>query len=114
MNRVNSLVQPPMDGCVPVVILQILTKGTAYPFSERLHVSLPLAKPGIYTIWRQAEFLYVGIAGRFETVTRLGQRDGLWSDLARSAVHQPTWDDSCIRRLRLNSDETEWLSRLNA
>ncbi len=53
-----------MDGGVPVAIFRILTAGTAYPFSERLHESLPLAKPGIYTIWRQAEFLYVGIAGR--------------------------------------------------
>ncbi len=64
MNPVHSLVQPQMDGNVPVAILQILTIGTAYPFSERLHESLPLAKPGIYTIWREAEFMYVGIAGR--------------------------------------------------
>ncbi len=63
MSRVNSPVQPQMDGCVPVAILKILTTGTAYPFSERLHESLPLAKPGIYTIWRKSEFLYVGIAG---------------------------------------------------
>ncbi len=64
MDRVDSIAQPEMDGGVPVAIFRILTAGTAYPFSERLHESLPLAKPGIYTIWRQAEFLYVGIAGR--------------------------------------------------
>jgi hypothetical protein len=45
-------------------IFQKLTTGTSYPFSEGLHDDLPLANAGAYTIWRGAEFIYVGIAGR--------------------------------------------------
>ena len=47
MDPVHSLAQPQMDESVPASIFQILTKGTAYLISERLHQSLPLAKPGI-------------------------------------------------------------------
>jgi hypothetical protein len=45
-------------------ILEKLTTGTGYPFSEGLHAGIPLAKAGVYTIWRGSEFIYVGIAGR--------------------------------------------------
>jgi hypothetical protein len=45
-------------------ICQKLTTGTSYPSSEGLHDDLPLANAGAYTIWRGAEFIYVGIAGR--------------------------------------------------
>jgi len=41
-----------------------LITGPSYPFSQDLHESLPLATPGVYTIWKNAEFLYVGVAGR--------------------------------------------------
>ena len=34
MDRVHSLTQPQMDESVPAAIFQILTTGTAYPFSD--------------------------------------------------------------------------------
>lgn len=49
---------------IPPEILHCLTSGRSYPFSEGLHDDLPLAKAGVYTIWRGPEFIYVGIAGR--------------------------------------------------
>lgn len=41
-----------------------LIDGPLYPFSGGLCSSLPIAKPGVYTIWQNAQFLYAGIAGR--------------------------------------------------
>jgi len=41
-----------------------LIDGTRHAFSAGLCPSLPLARPGVYTIWKGAQFLYVGTAGR--------------------------------------------------
>lgn len=49
---------------IPEETYDALTTGTCYLFKDGLHVDLPLAKPGVYTIWRGSEFIYVGIAGR--------------------------------------------------
>ena len=43
--------------------LQNLICGPMFPFSRGLHETLPLAVHGVYTIWKQDDFLYVGIAG---------------------------------------------------
>lgn len=44
--------------------ISLLIDKAPYPFSGGLCSSLPLAKPGVYTIWKGAQFLYVGTAGR--------------------------------------------------
>ena len=49
---------------VPPDVYKTLTIGTSYPFSEGLHTDIPLARPGVYTIWHNSDFIYVGIAGR--------------------------------------------------
>jgi hypothetical protein len=56
-------VEDPKSAVCPQVF-QSLTSGTSYSFSEGLHTDLPFAKPGVYTIWRNVDFIYVGIAGR--------------------------------------------------
>lgn len=49
---------------IPPTLYEALTTGPAYSFRDALHDSLPVASIGVYTIWREPEFLYVGIAGR--------------------------------------------------
>jgi hypothetical protein len=44
--------------------IHTLISGPMFRFSDGLHPTLPLAANGVYTIWKQNEFLYVGIAGR--------------------------------------------------
>jgi hypothetical protein len=44
--------------------ISLLIGETSYPFSGGLCSGLPLAKPGVYTIWKGTQFLYVGTAGR--------------------------------------------------
>jgi hypothetical protein len=41
-----------------------LISGPLFSFSGGLHHTLPLAVHGVYTIWKNNQFLYVGIAGR--------------------------------------------------
>jgi hypothetical protein len=41
-----------------------LISGPMFSFSGGLHHTLPLAAHGVYTIWKDSQFLYVGIAGR--------------------------------------------------
>ena len=45
-------------------IIKSLTSGTLHHFCDGLHETLPIASPGVYTIWRGTQFIYVGIAGR--------------------------------------------------
>jgi uncharacterized protein (DUF779 family) len=45
-------------------IYDALVIGPAYTFTDGLHDDIPIAKPGVYTIWRGTEFVYVGVAGR--------------------------------------------------
>jgi len=45
-------------------IINSLISGPLFRFSDGLHASLPLASYGVYTIWKDAQFVYVGIAGR--------------------------------------------------
>jgi hypothetical protein len=41
-----------------------LISGPMFTFLDGLHHTLPLAAHGVYTIWKNRRFLYVGIAGR--------------------------------------------------
>ena len=60
MTEMNtSRVGEDLEKCV-----QALICGPMFPFSVGLHHSLPVAAHGVYTIWKQIQFLYVGIAGR--------------------------------------------------
>jgi hypothetical protein len=45
-------------------IIKSLISGPLFPFCEGLHENLPLASYGVYTIWKDTQFIYVGIAGR--------------------------------------------------
>jgi hypothetical protein len=45
-------------------IVNSLIAGPLFRFRDGLHQSLPLASYGIYTIWKDTQFIYVGIAGR--------------------------------------------------
>ena len=45
-------------------IIKSLLSGPLFRFSDGLHETLPLASYGVYTIWKDAKFMYVGIAGR--------------------------------------------------
>jgi len=50
--------------------IEVLISGQAHAFSAGLTETLPLARPGVYTIWKSTEFLYVGIAGRALDLTK--------------------------------------------
>jgi hypothetical protein len=62
--------------------VESLTAGPVFWFSEGLDKTLPFAANGVYTIWKQNEFVYVGIAGRkldlsIEHVRMRGLKDRL-------------------------------------
>jgi hypothetical protein len=50
--------------------VEALRTGRLTPFSRTKEADLPRVSVGLYSIWRGAEFVYVGMAGRFS-------RDGL-------------------------------------
>lgn len=45
-------------------LINSLISGPLFRFCDGLHESLPLASYGVYTIWKDFQFIYVGIAGR--------------------------------------------------
>jgi len=48
----------------PPEVFAALSSGSSYSFRDKLHATIPLACIGLYTIWRETAFMYVGIAGR--------------------------------------------------
>jgi hypothetical protein len=104
------------DRQIPAPSIEVLTRGTSYPFSEGLHESLPHSKPGVYTIWRHAEFVYVGIAGRsldppLEQKSSRGLRDRLRSHY----TGRRSGDQFCIYvcdRLVLSSLSAEQINQV--
>jgi hypothetical protein len=69
-----------------------LTNGQLHRFADWPIHSVPKA-PGIYTIWRGSEFLYVGIAGRGDSGQASG---GLWRRLSSHASGRRSGDQLCI------------------
>src|SRR5262249_9571586 len=45
-------------------VVNSLIAGPLFRFGDGLHQSLPLASYGVYTIWKDTQFIYVGRAGR--------------------------------------------------
>ena len=48
---------------LPPKLVDDLTTGELYSFSERPNKGIPQVAIGIYTIWNGDEFAYVGISG---------------------------------------------------
>jgi len=49
-------------GCVLVMHVDELTHGSIHQFCDWPEESLRVGKPDVYSIWRGAQFLYVGIS----------------------------------------------------
>ena len=72
--------------------LSALMHGELHAFADWPIGSVPRA-PGIYTIWRRSDFLYVGIAGCGAS----GQAStGLWGRLNSHASGRRSGDQFCI------------------
>lgn len=72
--------------------VDVLADGPVYRFADWPIASIPKG-PGVYTVWRADEFLYVGIAGR-----EGARRDpkGVWGRLNSHASGRRSGDQFCV------------------
>jgi hypothetical protein len=68
-----------------------LSHGRLHQFSDWPEESLRVGKPGVYTIWRGAEFLYVGISWQDRPNSK-----GLFGRLNSHASGRRSGDQFCI------------------
>jgi hypothetical protein len=78
------------------VIPNDLFTGEMLPFAAWPQTPVPKGPPGVYTIWRGEEFLYVGISWREPSATVTGQSKGLWGRLDSHASGRRSGDQFCI------------------
>lgn len=87
---------------VPATDLSALEDGSAYPFSEWPHESVPRIAAGVYTIWEGTSLIYVGMAGRGLSAEDIAAPDeprkakGLWSRLNSHASGRRSGDQFCV------------------
>lgn len=80
------------------------------PFASWPETPVPKGPPGVYTIWRADEFLYIGISWREPSTTVTGLSKGLWGRLDSHASGRRSGDQFCIYicdRFVLGSLESE-------
>ena len=73
-----------------------LASGSLFHFSVWPATEVPKGPPGVYTIWRGDEFLYVGISWREPANTMAGSTKGLWGRLDSHASGRRSGDQFCI------------------
>jgi hypothetical protein len=78
------------------VIPDVLFTGEVLSFASWPQTPVPKGPPGVYTIWRGDEFLYVGISWREPSATVAGQSKGLWGRLDSHASGRRSGDQFCI------------------
>lgn len=94
-----------------------LFHGTPLTFSAWPTTGVPKGPPGVYTIWRGDEFLYVGISWREPTATSTGSSKGLWGRLDSHASGRRSGDQFCIYvcdRFVLHTLSTDQLTKIAA
>lgn len=87
----------------PHVALTALLNGPLYRFADWPNSVVPNARIGVYTVWRDDQLLYVGMAGREigspgETVSEQasGRMTGLRSRLSSHASGRRSGDQFCV------------------
>jgi hypothetical protein len=80
-----------------------LETGSLHKFSDWPNDSVPRIAAGVYTIWRGAEFIYVGMSGRGLTSEIVAQRRvgsrkfiGLYDRLRTHAAGRRSGDQFCV------------------
>ena len=83
--------------------LDILQNGPLYSFENWPNPEMPRAAAGVYSIWnKEAEFIYVGMAGRLKTAEEIrvaseqGKIMGLMQRLKSHASGARSGDQFCI------------------
>ncbi len=72
--------------------LAALESGTLHHFGEWHTLSMTAGQPGVYTIWCEADFIYVGISYRAATETTNPQARGLFGRLCSHASGRRSGD----------------------
>jgi hypothetical protein len=76
--------------------MNALVTGPACRFADWPNDQVPRRAAGVYTIWRQEEFIYVGMSGRGaraeDFVASQGQAKGLWTRLGSHASGRRSGD----------------------
>jgi hypothetical protein len=73
-----------------------LFEGEPLHFSDWPDKTVPKGPPGVYTIWNDNTFLYVGMSWREPTRTTNGTLRGLWGRLKSHASGRRSGDQFCI------------------
>lgn len=73
-----------------------LAQGQLHAFGDWPTTSVPKGPPGVYTVWRGVEFLYVGISWREPSPTGGSTTKGLWGRLDSHAAGRRSGDQFCI------------------
>ena len=83
--------------------LRVLQSGPLYHFSDWPNEAIPQVAAGVYTIWRGAELMYVGMSGRALTAAHIDRYrneglkgKGLYSRLASHAAGRRSGDQFCV------------------
>lgn len=82
--------------------LAVLEAGPEYRFADWADSTVPSAAAGLYTIWDEVEFIYVGMAGRGKSEQQIaqdrdeGRRSGIWNRLNSHASGRRSGDQFCV------------------
>jgi hypothetical protein len=82
-------------------IIEQLARGPLHRFSDWPNPDVPNVAIGLYTVWREEEFLYVGMAGRADVEnlrkrTGSSAKSGLRSRLGSHAAGRRGGDQFCV------------------
>jgi hypothetical protein len=80
-------------------IIDQLAHGPLHRFADWPNAEVPKVAIGIYTVWRDEELLYVGIAGKSKNLPAMkasGGKSGLHSRLGSHASGQRAGDKFCV------------------
>ena len=95
--------EPPLTE-IDQVTLDRLRSGPSYPFADWPVSNVPRIAAGVYTVWRGAELIYVGMSGQgggagrdaVEAAKRRGRTWGLRTRLASHASGRRSGDQFCV------------------
>jgi hypothetical protein len=83
-------------------LLRALQGGQLYSFRDWPNRAVPQLAAGVYTIWREDELIYVGMAGRSLTADHIAagqakaKQGGLFSRLGSHASGRRSGDQFCV------------------
>ena len=82
--------------------LSELSNGNLFTFKDKTSWTVPKVSSGVYTIWNQDEFLYVGMSGKninemnIENIRSEGKKRGLITRLESHWSGQRSGDQFCV------------------